>query len=257
MTGAGFGGCAVALVAAAGGATWPRRSPPLPRPTSDRAASDTVLRGHPRAWFAAVTAGPREGPRANGAARMRILVTGGAGYIGSVIAEELLGGGHEVVVLDDLSNGHARRGARRARAFVQRRIADAAAVPIRDARSRRRAALRGAVAGRRVGGDARQLLATTTSRRAGAARGHARGRACAALVFSSTAAIYGEPAERPSTETDPTAPTNPYGETKLAFERALAWYEARARPRRASLRYFNAAGATRRRSASSTTPRPT
>ena len=66
------------------------------------------------------------------------------------------------------------------------------------------------------------------------------------LVFSSTAAVYGEPAKQPIEETDPTEPTNPYGETKLAFERALRWYDAAHGPRFVSLRYFNAAGATER-----------
>jgi UDP-glucose 4-epimerase len=65
------------------------------------------------------------------------------------------------------------------------------------------------------------------------------------LVFSSTAATYGEPAKQPIEETDPTAPTNPYGETKLAFERALHWYDNAHGLHYASLRYFNAAGATK------------
>jgi len=66
------------------------------------------------------------------------------------------------------------------------------------------------------------------------------------LVFSSTAATYGEPEKQPIEETDPTHPTNPYGESKLAFERALHWYENAYNLRYASLRYFNAAGASRR-----------
>jgi UDP-glucose 4-epimerase len=64
------------------------------------------------------------------------------------------------------------------------------------------------------------------------------------LVFSSTAAVYGEPLKQPSEESDPTQPTNPYGETKLAFERALRWYADAYALRSISLRYFNAAGAT-------------
>ena len=74
------------------------------------------------------------------------------------------------------------------------------------------------------------------------------------LVFSSTAATYGEPAKQPIEETDPTEPTNPYGESKLAFDRALRWFEGAHGLRYASLRYFNAAGASER-SASTTTPR--
>jgi UDP-glucose 4-epimerase len=66
------------------------------------------------------------------------------------------------------------------------------------------------------------------------------------LVFSSTAATYGEPEKQPIEESDPTNPTNPYGETKLAFERALGWYERAYGLRYASLRYFNAAGASAR-----------
>jgi UDP-glucose 4-epimerase len=64
------------------------------------------------------------------------------------------------------------------------------------------------------------------------------------LVFSSTAAVYGEPERQPLEEDDPTCPTNPYGETKLAFERALPWYSRAYGMRIISLRYFNAAGAT-------------
>ena len=65
------------------------------------------------------------------------------------------------------------------------------------------------------------------------------------IVFSSTAAVYGEPAKQPVEETDPTQPTNAYGDTKLAFEHALHWYDHAFGVRYASLRYFNAAGATR------------
>jgi UDP-glucose 4-epimerase len=66
------------------------------------------------------------------------------------------------------------------------------------------------------------------------------------LVFSSTAAVYGEPAKQPIEEDDPTGPTNTYGQTKLSFERALHWYDQAFGLRFVSLRYFNAAGATER-----------
>jgi UDP-glucose 4-epimerase len=66
------------------------------------------------------------------------------------------------------------------------------------------------------------------------------------LVFSSTAAVYGEPEKQPIEETDATIPTNPYGETKLAFERALHWFEGAYGLKHVSLRYFNAAGASER-----------
>src|SRR5436190_17728316 len=96
---------------------------------------------------------------------MRVVVTGGAGDIGSVVVETLLDERHDVTVYDDLS---------------------------------------------------------------------------------SSAAVYGEPAKQPIEEDDPTAPSNPYGESKLAFERALAWYGGAYRLRAVSLRYFNAAGASTR-----------
>ena len=64
------------------------------------------------------------------------------------------------------------------------------------------------------------------------------------IVFSSTAATYGEPEQQPIEETAPTKPTNPYGETKLAFEHAMQWYDEAYGLRYASLRYFNAAGAS-------------
>jgi UDP-glucose 4-epimerase len=66
------------------------------------------------------------------------------------------------------------------------------------------------------------------------------------IVFSSTAATYGEPEKQPIEETDATVPSNPYGQTKLAFEHALKWYDRAYKLRYASLRYFNAAGATKR-----------
>src|SRR5207244_2718871 len=65
------------------------------------------------------------------------------------------------------------------------------------------------------------------------------------MVFSSTAAVYGRPTKQPIEESDPTDPSNPYGETKLAFERALTWYERAYGMRYATLRYFNAAGASK------------
>ncbi len=71
-----------------------------------------------------------------------------------------------------------------------------------------------------------------------------RDRGAGRIVFSSSAATYGEPEKQPIEETDPTRPTNPYGETKLAFEHALRWYDEAYKLRYASLRYFNAAGAT-------------
>jgi UDP-glucose 4-epimerase len=175
---------------------------------------------------------------------MRVLVTGGAGYIGSVVTEELLKDGHSAVVYDNLSKGH--QGSVDARAeFIQADLMDSERLT-RALRDGRIEAVIHMAASSLVGESVTEpvkyyrnnivagLTLLDAMREAGVRR----------LVFSSTAAVYGEPAKQPVEETDPTSPTNTYGETKLAFERALHWYEQAYGIRYASLRYFNAAGAT-------------
>jgi UDP-glucose 4-epimerase len=175
-----------------------------------------------------------------------VLVTGGAGYIGSVVVEELLRDGHAVVVYDSLYKGHRAAVAPEA-AFVEGDLLDAPTLRAALGDHRIEAVVHMAadsLVGESVQDPAKYfrnnvvagLALLDAMRAAGVPR----------LVFSSTAAVYGEPAKQPIEETDPTAPTNPYGETKLAFERALACYEAAYGLRYASLRYFNAAGATTR-----------
>ena len=177
---------------------------------------------------------------------MRVLVTGGAGYIGSVVAEELVKDGHEVTVYDDLSKGH-RAAAHPAAKFYEAGLADGET--IRRALSERRIEAvihmaASSLVGESVGQPSKYyqnnvvagLALLDAMRDCGVTR----------LVFSSTAATYGEPEKQPIEETDPTEPTNPYGESKLAFERAMRWYEGAYGLRYASLRYFNAAGATER-----------
>ncbi|MEJ7733322.1 MAG: UDP-glucose 4-epimerase GalE [Polyangiaceae bacterium] len=179
--------------------------------------------------------------------RMRVLVTGGAGYIGSVVVEELLAAGAEkVVVLDDLSKGH-RAAVTPPAVLVQGDIADGAAVRHLCTEHAIDVAVHLAavsLVGESVQAPARyyeiNLVKGLAFLDALLAAGVRR------LVFSSTAAVYGEPAESPITEDFPTVPTNPYGDTKLAFERVLAWYGRAYQLRYASLRYFNAAGATTR-----------
>jgi UDP-glucose 4-epimerase len=172
------------------------------------------------------------------------MVTGGAGYIGSVVTEVLLRDGHDVLVLDNLSKGH-RDAVAEGASFVEADLlnGDAVGSALRDFRCDAVVHMAAAsLVGESVTNPAhyyRQNVLAGLSlldamRNAGVSR----------LVFSSTAAVYGEPARQPIEESDPTAPTNPYGETKLAFERALRWYASAYGLDSISLRYFNAAGAT-------------
>jgi UDP-glucose 4-epimerase len=175
---------------------------------------------------------------------MRVLVTGGAGYIGSGVVEELIAAGHRAVVYDSLYKGH-RDAVHPEAGFVQADLLDVAAL---------RSALRGADAVVHMAADSsvgesvqhpakyyRNNLVAGLSLLGAMQDEHVRW-----LVFSSSAAVYGESAKQPIEETDPTKPTNPYGETKLAFENALRWYSGAHGLRPMSLRYFNAAGATPR-----------
>lgn len=169
---------------------------------------------------------------------MKLLVTGGAGYIGSVVAAQLVEAGHEVTVLDDLSTGHADAVPPGAR-FVEATITEAADVlPGTDAvlhfaakslvgESVERPGLYWA---HNLGGT---LALLDTMRAAGVGR----------IVFSSTAATYGEPERRPILETDPTRPTNPYGASKLAVDTALTAFARLYGLAAVSLRYFNVGGA--------------
>jgi UDP-glucose 4-epimerase len=175
---------------------------------------------------------------------MRVLVTGGAGYIGSVVTEELVNDGHDVVVYDNLSKGH--RGAVVEGAdFVDGDLLDADKLRQTLTGKRIDAVIHMAafsLVGESVEKPAKYyqnnvvagLMLLDTMRDCGVSR----------IVFSSTAATYGEPEAQPIFESAPTNPTNPYGETKLAFERAMHWYEKAYGLRYASLRYFNAAGAS-------------
>lgn len=174
---------------------------------------------------------------------MRILVTGGAGYIGSVVTEELLNDNHDVVVYDSLYKGH--RKAIGEVDFVKADLHDSATL-LRTLRERRIEAVIHMAADSLVGESyadpakyyANNVVGGLTLLDA------MRESAVQQIVFSSTAAVYGEPEKQPIEETDPTNPTNPYGESKLALERAMSWYDKAYGLRFASLRYFNAAGAT-------------
>lgn len=171
---------------------------------------------------------------------MKLIVTGGAGYIGSVCTARLLEAGHEVTVVDDLSTGHADAVPEGAR-FVQGDAAEVASTLLAEG-------FDGVLhfAAKSLVGESMQDPGAywrgnvlTSLRLLEAMRTHGVQR----LVFSSTAATYGEPETTPIPETAPTAPTNTYGATKLAIDHAITSY-ARAHGLAAvSLRYFNVAGA--------------
>jgi len=170
---------------------------------------------------------------------VRLLVTGGAGYIGSVVTAQLLERGHDVVVLDDLSTGHADAVPEGAE-LVTARVHDVAEVLDTSFEAVLHFAARSVVAEsvhqpeiyweNNVVGS---LALLTAMRRHRVRR----------LVFSSTAATYGQPTTTPITEDAPAVPINPYGHSKLAIDFALA-DEAMAHGLHAvSLRYFNVGGA--------------
>ena len=175
---------------------------------------------------------------------MKILVVGGAGYIGSVCAELLLDEGHEVAIFDNLTEGHSSAVDPRAR-FVEGDLQDRQAIEsaLRDARPD---AVMHFAANALVAESMQNpskyfrnnishglnlldaMIATGVKR----------------LVFSSTCAIFGLPERVPIDETMATNPINPYGESKLAFEKILRWFDEIHGLRFVSLRYFNAAGAS-------------
>jgi UDP-glucose 4-epimerase len=174
---------------------------------------------------------------------MRVLVTGGAGYIGSHMALVLRRAGHEVVVVDDLSAGH-RDAVPADAVFVEADVADrmrmgevlrvhgveailhfAARIQVGESVSDPRRYYQGNVAA--------SIALLDSALDAGVKR----------FVLSSTAAVYGEPVRVPIDEQHPTSPINPYGDTKLAIERMLGAYGHAYGLHWAALRYFNAAGA--------------
>ncbi|MGA2371308.1 MAG: UDP-glucose 4-epimerase GalE [Candidatus Korobacteraceae bacterium] len=175
---------------------------------------------------------------------MRVLVTGGAGYIGSVVADRLLRDGHSVTVLDNLSKGSKQAVPSRAELVLADTGDEPALDRIFDA-GHFDAVMHFAAfieAGESMlspelyfdNNSAKTLTLLRAMLRHRVSR----------LVFSSTAAVYGDPTRLPIMEDDPLEPTNAYGESKLIVERMLAWFHKAHGLRYASLRYFNAAGAT-------------
>jgi UDP-glucose 4-epimerase len=176
---------------------------------------------------------------------MKVLVTGGAGYIGSVCVEELLNAGHEVAVFDNLSEGHRDAIDKRAQ-FIKGDLAD-------------RQGIQNVVAGFKPGAvvhfAASALVGESMTDPSKYFRNNV---ACGVnlldaavhagvekFVFSSTCATYGPPDRVPMDESLPQNPINPYGESKLMFERILKWYQEIHGLKFVAFRYFNAAGASK------------
>jgi UDP-glucose 4-epimerase len=175
---------------------------------------------------------------------MNLFVTGGAGYIGSVFVEEALNAGHCVMVYDNLSEGH--RAAVDGRAtLLQEELSDEAKILEALRQSKAEAIVHfaanalvgesmtdpGKYFGNNVGNGVKLLNAAVA---AGVRK----------IVFSSTCATYGPPERVPMTEDLPQRPINPYGESKVMFEKILGWYQQLHGLEFVALRYFNAAGAS-------------
>jgi UDP-glucose 4-epimerase len=175
---------------------------------------------------------------------VKILVVGGAGYIGSICAELLLDEGHDVAIFDDLSEGH--RAAVDSRAtFFEGSLADIAKIRLALSEFAPEAVMHFAASALVV----ESMQNPSKYFRNNIANGLNLLDAMVAtgvklLIFSSTCAIFGLPERLPIEETVPKRPINPYGESKLAFERILQWYDQIYGLKFVSLRYFNAAGAS-------------
>jgi UDP-glucose 4-epimerase len=174
---------------------------------------------------------------------VRLLVTGGAGYIGSVVTTQLLEAGHETVVLDDCSKGHDDVVPAEAR-LVRGTLRDDAERVLAEG------GFDGVVhlAAKSLVGESVQKPGLYFSENLGgtlALLEAMRRTEVSRIVFSSTAATYGEPESTPILETDKTLPTNPYGMSKLAVDTTLTEYARLHRIGAVSLRYFNVAGAYR------------
>lgn len=176
---------------------------------------------------------------------MHVLVTGGAGYIGSHAVRELLRAGYAVTVVDNLSRGHRQVAERlREAEFIWGDAGDAELIE-RLLRGRRIEAVMHFAALSLVG---ESVIAPADYYAGNVVKGLALLNAvvrCGVpyFIFSSTAAVYGEPREVPIPEEHPLQPTNPYGATKRTLEEALFWYGRTYGLKYVSLRYFNAAGA--------------
>lgn len=178
---------------------------------------------------------------------MSVLVTGGAGYIGSVVVDDLIERGEDVIVLDDLSRGH-RAAVNEQATFIQGSIGDASVVTgvVAEYSPDVVVHFAGFIA---VGESSRDpgLYFDVNVAQSVAMLNALQRAGVTSLVFSSSAAVYGNPDRTPIPEDHPTRPTSPYGWTKLVFEQMLNQLSVAHGFRSVALRYFNAAGATSRR----------
>ncbi|WCJ57984.1 UDP-glucose 4-epimerase GalE [Fontisphaera persica] len=177
---------------------------------------------------------------------MNVLVTGGAGYIGSVCVEQLLNAGYRVTVFDNLSEGHRAAVDERA-TLVVGDLADRQAIMDTVQQSQAEAILHfaaNALVGESMTNPSKyfrnNVAAGLNLLDAAVAAGVRK------FIFSSTCATYGVPERLPMTEDLPQRPVNPYGESKLMFEKILQWYHQIHGLEFAAFRYFNAAGASER-----------
>ena len=175
---------------------------------------------------------------------MKVFVTGGAGYIGSICVEQLLDAGHDVVVFDNLSEGHRSAVDERAM-FIEGCLSDRETI-LNAVGSNQPEAIMHFAANALVGESManpskyfRNNVANGINLLEAAVEGGVR-----KFVFSSTCATFGVPETMPMTEALPQNPINPYGESKLIFEKLLRWYQELHGLEFVALRYFNAAGAS-------------
>lgn len=175
---------------------------------------------------------------------MKVMVTGGAGYIGSICVEELLNAGHQVTVYDNLTEGHRSAVDPRA-VFVQACLSDREKLAASLRKAEPEAIIHfaaNALVGESMSNPGkyfRNNVAYGLNLIEAAVEGRVR-----KLVFSSTCATYGMPDRVPMTENLPQRPINPYGESKLMFEKILRWYQEIHGLEFVAFRYFNAAGAS-------------
>ena len=175
---------------------------------------------------------------------MKILVVGGAGYIGSICVELLLDEGHEVIVFDNLGEGHRRAVDSRAK-FIQGDLAERQKIEATLSDARPDAVMHfaaSALVGESMQ-DPSKYFRNNISNGVNLLDAMMAARV-ERIVFSSTCAIFGLPERLPIDETTQANPINPYGESKLAFEKILRWYDQIHGLKFVSLRYFNAAGAS-------------